>query len=687
MLSKNTNCHYNCHHNYNHSTNINDLPWTCFSKVTETLCFKDLISLICSFKNYFQKRSLLNIIYHKAVLSEFDLISNKFLINISEIYEETDLDKYSFSNKEPELKDMFEYIGQKENMLIAGGYPTIFFLERDLDIFPSSDIDIYIFGNCQKETFGKFIDFLESKYGIVSINTHNLYFRMDEIGILNIKLRDIERIIQIIGTTHFSAMDVLMQYDNSHNRCCYYNNNFYVAPDALIAKNTGETIFYHNFYDSKRLDKASKLGLKIRALGFVDHSKLREMREKINKNKYFFDGKYFHKKNNCDISRKNDPPINRFTRKISVKNAKKRFSPVQRESWIKHYNMEKMGDKLFHIPTKIIPMRKIAESSEIKIVTTKHYEWPTRNVKSVLEFFPLFYESDNLDIGSGKKYLGLQQVSIRGELIIDFKMHCNRNNNFIGSVIVRNTEEIKKILHFKKIIDNIFDMSIPNRDKLRKDLEKCLENVRCKTIDVKTLNVKFNTLKKEYLERYAYYDNIEVIENYIGSVKYVSHVIIKNIKCVGFDKTMGQSINFDKLETINNKLSDEYGGDVAKKYRRYFGKDANVQLYCRLFSENYQINNDLISSESGLSDSDLSDSYLSDSSDFPPFPNHFDKSFILGKLGHATFMMTGLGDFCDPNISDVLDAHKYEWPDSPYFESQNSNSDISLSDSDDYIYY
>jgi hypothetical protein len=57
-------------------------------------------------------------------------------------------------------------------------------------------------------------------------------------------------------------MEVLSSFDNSHNRCGMYLGKFYVAPDALISKETMITYFYKP-NTTRRYKKARELGFVI----------------------------------------------------------------------------------------------------------------------------------------------------------------------------------------------------------------------------------------------------------------------------------------------------------------------------------------------------------------------------------------------------------------------------------------
>lgn len=151
---------------------------------------------------------------------------------------------------------IFNYIANDKNICIAGGFTTQLFLNNNVS--KESDIDIYYLSSKENifDVHKKFINFLNDNFTIVEITCLS--------HIININIAEVEHILQLIFTDSSTLTDILMSFDNSHNRCGFYGGLFYNTPDAIYSKQSGKTYFYElDITAPKRYRKAKKLGLEI----------------------------------------------------------------------------------------------------------------------------------------------------------------------------------------------------------------------------------------------------------------------------------------------------------------------------------------------------------------------------------------------------------------------------------------
>lgn len=163
---------------------------------------------------------------------------------------------FKWTNTDLKLEVLIEYIKSDENLCIAGGYTTLMFLNKNLDDCPNSDVDVFIINRTAepKVTFDLLCEFISENY-------LDVYF--DQKGsVFNIKIPEINRTIQIIVSSFVSPTHVLISFDFSHNRSCYYLGQTYCLPDAIdaLSKKTSYTVPNIKLH---RLAKAKLLGLEI----------------------------------------------------------------------------------------------------------------------------------------------------------------------------------------------------------------------------------------------------------------------------------------------------------------------------------------------------------------------------------------------------------------------------------------
>ena len=81
-------------------------------------------------------------------------------------------------------------------------------------------------------------------------------------NVITLNCLNCNRPIQIIHTGYKSLTEVLVSFDNSHNRCAFYRNKMLILPDAEHCKKTQTTYFFKNIKQRRYL-KALKYGLKV----------------------------------------------------------------------------------------------------------------------------------------------------------------------------------------------------------------------------------------------------------------------------------------------------------------------------------------------------------------------------------------------------------------------------------------
>ena len=90
----------------------------------------------------------------------------------------------------------------------------------------------------------------------------NVYHNTISKSIINLKIKDIGRTIQIIYTNLKSPTHILSTYDSSHSKCCYYLDKMYITLDMLNSLNTNICNLYGNVQKNGRIYKILNLGFK-----------------------------------------------------------------------------------------------------------------------------------------------------------------------------------------------------------------------------------------------------------------------------------------------------------------------------------------------------------------------------------------------------------------------------------------
>ena len=176
-------------------------------------------------------------IYWKSI--EFDkiLLSDRFLLK--------DKFKYLYNNK---LKAFYDFIKNNKHICIAGGYPSLMFLGKDLKDYPDSDIDIYVMENYTTNETLKLIQFLDNNYAI-KMTTHK-----NSTSVFNVKIDVCSRVLQVIITNMKNIQTILGSFDMGYIKCALYMGHTYVTYDAIYSKNINMT--HTKFPHKARINKA-----------------------------------------------------------------------------------------------------------------------------------------------------------------------------------------------------------------------------------------------------------------------------------------------------------------------------------------------------------------------------------------------------------------------------------------------
>ncbi len=171
---------------------------------------------------------------------------------------------FEFKDSEHEQsRILFNYFKDKPAFFVAGGYPTLQYLEKDLENYLESDIDVFILNkdNNQNQTLTckEFVEFLDKTFGIIEIRSYTDI----NAGVFSIKCKNFRRIIQVIGTEAQSISEIFSSFDTSYCKCGLYMGNTYITYDAKYAKEKKTAMFYLKYPKTKRVNKAHNLGLKI----------------------------------------------------------------------------------------------------------------------------------------------------------------------------------------------------------------------------------------------------------------------------------------------------------------------------------------------------------------------------------------------------------------------------------------
>lgn len=184
-------------------------------------------------------------IYWKSIEYNKIMTHDKFLLK--------DKFKYKYNNK---LSKFYEYIKSNPHICIAGGYPTLMFLGKDLNDYKESDIDVYVMENSAYcETTKSLIHFLTENYKIEFQQINNCR------SVFNCIINGCSRILQIISTQFATVNEIFHSFDMGYIKCGLYLGKTIVTYDAIYSKNINTT--HIMFPNKNRIVKAHKKNMKV----------------------------------------------------------------------------------------------------------------------------------------------------------------------------------------------------------------------------------------------------------------------------------------------------------------------------------------------------------------------------------------------------------------------------------------
>lgn len=113
--------------------------------------------------------------------------------------------------------------------IVAGGLVNLILDQTlDLDQYPLSDIDIFLYGTQeqQKQTLELILEWIISTYDKDNIYTHRI------MSVQTIWINNKKRAIQLIDTNNENPYDIVKNFDLTHLKCWFKNNKFYQTLDC-----------------------------------------------------------------------------------------------------------------------------------------------------------------------------------------------------------------------------------------------------------------------------------------------------------------------------------------------------------------------------------------------------------------------------------------------------------------------
>ena len=200
--------------------NISSLPISIIYKLIDDLEPNQLSNII--FNNEQLLNEFRNYIYYKCISSNVFIKNNKYLYETLHI-------------KLPELQANILNITKENNHIcIANLFPFQLYFNKDISNF----IEIYVLNNSDehpliiKSMTELIIKLYEefNEYETFKINDNSYLLKFESV---NIKFNFVP---------YESLCEVLMSLENPFMRCGFFNDKFYVAPDAKVIKDTYSNI-------------------------------------------------------------------------------------------------------------------------------------------------------------------------------------------------------------------------------------------------------------------------------------------------------------------------------------------------------------------------------------------------------------------------------------------------------------
>ena len=210
--------------------------------------FQNIINLNIASGNTIQDVRIYwkSIEYNKIMTHSKFLLENKF--------------KYKYNNK---LQKFYEYIKSNPYICVAGGYPTLMFLGRNLNDYKDSDIDVYVMEESEnpKNTL-ELIEFLDNNFKIQFQQINNCK------SVFNCIIDGCSRTLQIISTQFRNVNEIFKSFDMGYIKCGLYLGKTIVTYDAIYSKNKNMT--YINFPNKTRINKAYEKNMKVYGYNKID---------------------------------------------------------------------------------------------------------------------------------------------------------------------------------------------------------------------------------------------------------------------------------------------------------------------------------------------------------------------------------------------------------------------------------
>jgi hypothetical protein len=218
----------------------------CNNDPNETLYLLKLINRIFGYIPNVIMHDIVNnvklIVYLMGNMDDPDILKSIiFLLNLSTedsikilcknhcIYNETNREKV-YHDRFIKLLDGIILPPSDLNYIVAGGSINLILDQTlDLDQYPLSDIDIFLYGSEQVLTLERILNWIISTYGQKNIYLHRI------MSVHSIWINDKRRSIQLILTNYEDPYDIVKSFDFTHLKCWYQNNNFYQTLDCYYS--------------------------------------------------------------------------------------------------------------------------------------------------------------------------------------------------------------------------------------------------------------------------------------------------------------------------------------------------------------------------------------------------------------------------------------------------------------------
>ena len=387
----------------------------------------------------------------------------------------------------------------------------------------------FIYNKPKKEEIRDFVNFLHSTYYIKTVTQEGG-------SCYTLTFENFSRKIQIISSSHYNIASALINYDNSHNRCAYYMGNTYVTPDAEISKNTGTTYFYTRI-TYKRYNKAIRYNLKI--LNKINKNIFNS--DPITRENGFSDVNPILVVDNPSVLNKisNDIYDSFFTRYDDENNNLKNYYDENNLNLLKNYEYYKLHN--FKDISK-----EIKKLSVILLLDVQNDNYFYRNRHRIFE-----------------DYSGTYQISGMYNAPIQ-NMPC-------GILLVKNQEEINKLVYIKKILFNILMLSKnENNKKELKFLQKTDKCCICFSDTCENIKDHRLIINAKTLPGYPYHN--------VPPPNPISVLDYDKVSGI-YDTSIGHYIKlFDEENKIDKELYDNRNIKINIKIKFIKSCDRNVTL-------------------------------------------------------------------------------------------------------------